>query len=1137
MKKTLHIFLFFLFICSIANAKRVDEMDRNANPDINYDLIYSQDVSDTSENSHGTGKGLTIKNLLKAGKITVDGTNVGINTVNPTQQLEVVGTVKATSFIGDGSGLSGVGGGGTECSSASCDLNSSTTINGNPICQSDGTNCSTGTSGWVDGSSVIYPTVTTDNVGVGTFSVTSKLEVKGGGIKGELVNKGWELIPQDSSLNSAGVTFSEVNSMEVYKGELYLGYNVNSPGNTASTSKIYKYDGNTLTYLANIGSGTHFQGVTFLKEYKGNLYAGIQGSASGDGDIYVSTDSGVTWSKSYDNSTDKFAYSAVVFKGNLYAGMGYNTSVIRKFDGTTWSTAYAGLAGSGLVVSLYVYKGEMYAALGGTNAVIMRSSDGTTWASEASYPTAVYSEFNHFQEFRGKLYANVMKSASGANDIFVRDNSTGTWSIAVTALSGNQCWGMNVYNDVLYVGCSNSPNGAIIYKSMDGVTFTQDFQSNTSGLIYEYEAFKMINYNGSMYVGYGGNGLYSANIWKKTDSLGQLYDSDHKIVSKFISNTENYNFKDDFSSIHVTTPVVFDSNVGIGTTSISNALKVIGTVSATAFVGDGSGLTGISGGGSVTINTTSPMTGAGSGTSFTLGVDQSKLTLSSIGGAVTDAQVPNSITIDTATTASALATNPTACGSGDFVVDIAADGTLTCDTPSGGGGGVGIGTINPGTVGALTKYVSSTVIDDSPVLFEGGSNIGIGTTGPVQKLEVVGTVKATTFSGAGTSLTGTAASLTAGNVTTNANLTGGVTSVGNAATVVTNANLTGDVTSSGNATTLSSTYKGWTDGGTNIYPTATTDNIGIGTTTPYSDTKLTVKGGASTGTDDFIALFAQNGVTPEVTSVAGVAYKGVWTQGDGGAYYGARDVTNDIELLFGTSSLGAGFIGSVTSHPMQLRSNNTTYVTVMPTGNVGIGTTAPVGQLNVGTSYARIGTGGTNSNALAAGELYVQGDLEVDGTMYGNISGNAATVTTNANLSGDVTSSGNATTLSSTYKGWTDGGTTVYPTTTTDNVGIGTFTPVSGAILTIKGTIAGADAGQPFAITNANVGIGTTTAGSLLTVGSTGSFQVDTSGNTRVGIGTTTAGTIICVKSISSGTAVLGYCTGSLTNSICTTCN
>lgn len=97
----------------------------------------------------------------------------------------------------------------------------------------------------------------------------------------------------------------------------------------------------------------------------------------------------------------------------------------------------------------------------------------------------------------------------------------------------------------------------------------------------------------------------------------------------------------------------------------------------------------------------------------------------------------------------------------------------------------------------------------------------------------------TPVSGVATNLTGTASGLTAGNVTTNANLTGDVTSVGNATTLTnapviakvltgytsgagtvaatdsilqaiqklngndaTNANLTGDVTSVGNATTL-----------------------------------------------------------------------------------------------------------------------------------------------------------------------------------------------------------------------------------------------------------------------------------------------------------------------------------------------
>ena len=53
-------------------------------------------------------------------------------------------------------------------------------------------------------------------------------------------------------------------------------------------------------------------------------------------------------------------------------------------------------------------------------------------------------------------------------------------------------------------------------------------------------------------------------------------------------------------------------------------------------------------------------------------------------------------------------------------------------------------------------------------------------------------------------LSGIATSLTAGGVTTNANLTGGVTSIGNVATVVTNANLTGPITSAGNATTVAS---------------------------------------------------------------------------------------------------------------------------------------------------------------------------------------------------------------------------------------------------------------------------------------------------------------------------------------------
>jgi len=61
---------------------------------------------------------------------------------------------------------------------------------------------------------------------------------------------------------------------------------------------------------------------------------------------------------------------------------------------------------------------------------------------------------------------------------------------------------------------------------------------------------------------------------------------------------------------------------------------------------------------------------------------------------------------------------------------------------------------------------------------------------------------------------------------------------------------------------------------------------------------------------------------------------------------------------------------------------------------------------------------------------------------FSDLSG-SATCAQQPNLTGDVTSSSCATALSSSFKGWTDSGTTVSTTTSTDKVGIGTSSPTS----------------------------------------------------------------------------------------------
>ena len=133
----------------------------------------------------------------------------------------------------------------------------------------------------------------------------------------------------------------------------------------------------------------------------------------------------------------------------------------------------------------------------------------------------------------------------------------------------------------------------------------------------------------------------------------------------------------------------------------------------------------------------------------------------------------------------------TAASSGAAVTSVSGSGTQ----------GVTVSVSNPTTTPAIT--VGLGAITPTSVAASGsvtGSNLS-GTHSGTSSGSNTGDQTIILTGG----VTGTGTGSFAATVVTNANLTGMVTSVGNAATVVTNANLSGDVTSVGNATSLADT--------------------------------------------------------------------------------------------------------------------------------------------------------------------------------------------------------------------------------------------------------------------------------------------------------------------------------------------
>lgn len=264
----------------------------------------------------------------------------------------------------------------------------------------------------------------------------------------------------------------------------------------------------------------------------------------------------------------------------------------------------------------------------------------------------------------------------------------------------------------------------------------------------------------------------------------------------------------------------------------------------------------------------------------------------------------------------------------------------------------------------LSQFASTTSAQLAGIISdETGSGSLVFATSPTLITPLLGTPT----SGVLTNCTGTASGLTAGNVTTNANLTGDVTSIGNAATVVkingtslsglstgilknttstgvpsiaiaadfptlnqntsgnaatvtTNANLTGVITSVGNATSIASQTGTGTKFVVDTSPTLVTPVLGVATattlnrvtiTTPATSATLTIADGSSLITSGAFGItFTATGTTNVTLPTSGTLVGGTGTSGQISYWNGTNSQTGNASLVYDATNVFVGIGGT-----------------------------------------------------------------------------------------------------------------------------------------------------------------------------------------------------------------------------------
>lgn len=166
-------------------------------------------------------------------------------------------------------------------------------------------------------------------------------------LREELANSTLKIAKEWRNFNLAGVGITEITSVIVFKGKLYVVLGGDNPGVTMDTGLgIYRFDGEDWEYVLPFRNGWWWGHAVFNNKL---YFVGAGNLPDGTLITLMSSASGDLGSWSTANPFNMEVMSLAVYGGQLYAG---SDVLFRSNDGVTWTNIWAG-APNALALEVY----------------------------------------------------------------------------------------------------------------------------------------------------------------------------------------------------------------------------------------------------------------------------------------------------------------------------------------------------------------------------------------------------------------------------------------------------------------------------------------------------------------------------------------------------------------------------------------------------------------------------------------------------------------------------------------------------------------------------------------------------------------------------------------------------------------